>query len=416
MRTILTGFLTMVILCDAVVSAAPPVKKSATGPWAVDLVSLKSGRTLRGAIVQRNADRLLTMVVSRAWLQSANPELFEQQDAHDLKAQREAWEQTRDRLKAMLATPAESQRLAFFLQSELDQLETNLAAEEPKRAEFFWMELTPSQVARVNPATPEHQKLAVIAWNEGFVDVETQSAAVLQQELTKRDIKLDGPTPDISSRLPALPQDDREWSARRAVMEYVYRQPLDFQGLGETLVRTGEGQKPDLTAVLQKVMQQQVDTLLKELLNDGPLRPEPAKSEREQFAPAIAAAEAAGTRGFRVTRLHLEPERNLVHVETRFVAKVGPDQWQTIFTATPSADTRQPQPEREADIQRDPQVKSALETIRAVGLIDDSALQTALRTGAATMSALQAADQAFFAFTNRYTQHVDRPKLPLPVR
>jgi hypothetical protein len=395
-------------------AAAPPVKKVPAGPLAVDAVSLESGRSLRGAILQRNADRSITIAVSRNWLKSANPELFEQQNTLDLKTQREAWTQARDRLKVLFETPPKSQRLAFFLQSELDQIEKELAAEEPQRAEFFWIELPGSQVSRVAPATPERQKLAVIAWNEGFIDVETQDATTLQKELTKRKIPLDGPTPDISSRLPPRPQDDREWAARMAVVEYVYRQALDFQGMGDTLVRTGEGQKPDLTAVFQKLMKQQVDSVLKDLLNEGPARPEPIKPERELFAPAIAAAESAGSRGFRVTRLQMEPERNRVGVEVRFIAKVDDERWQTIWQATEFADTTQPRPDMEAKIEQDPQVKSVLQTIKTVGFLDDAPLRTALRTGAATMSAMQSAEQAFFTFTNRYTQHVDRPKLLLP--
>ncbi|MDP1797548.1 MAG: hypothetical protein Q8K78_08710 [Planctomycetaceae bacterium] len=396
------------------IAAAPPVKKVPAGPAAVDVVSLKSGRSLRGAILQRNADRSITMAVSRGWLKTANPDLFDQQDALDLKTQREAWTQVRDRLKGLLKTPPKSQRLAFLLQSELDALENNLAAEEPQRAEFFWIELSGSQISRVTPATPERQKLAVIAWNEGFIDVETQDATTLQKELTKRKIPLDGPTPDISSRLPPRPQDDREWAARLAVVEYVYRQSLDFQGMGDTLVRTGEGQKPDLTALFQKLMKQQVDSVLKDLLNEGPARPEPIKPERELFAPAIAAAESAGSRGFRVTRLQMDPERNRVGVEVRFVAKLDENRWQTVWLTTEFADTTQPRPDIEAKIEQDPQVKSILETIKTVGLFDDAPLRTALRTGAATMSAMQSAEQAFFTFTNRYTQHIDRPKLLLP--
>lgn len=407
-------FLATLLALSTTVHAAPPVKKAVTGMPVVDTVTMKSGRTLRGASLQRPADRSVTIAVSRSWLKTANAEFFEQQDALDLKTQREAWEQTRDRLKAMLVTPPESQRLTFFLQSELDQLETNLSAKEPKWAEFLWIELPAAQVSKVTQATPENQKLAVLAWSEGFVDVESQDAVSLQRELTKRKIQLDGPAPDLSSRLPARPQNDREWAARLAVIEYVYQQPLDFQGMGDTLVQTGEGQKPDLTAVFQKLMKQQVDSVLKDLLNEGPSRPEPTKPDRELFAPSIATAEAKGVRGFRVTRLQMDPDRNRVGVETRFLAKIDKDRWQTVWLMTEFADSNQPRPELEAKIKQDPQVKSVLETIKNIGLFDDAPLQTALRTGAATMTAMQAADQAFFAFTSRYTQHIDRPKLMLP--
>lgn len=415
MRWSFRGLVLVVGMASVVWSAPPQVpKKAASGLPAVDVVTLKSGRTLRGAVLQRGADRSVTMAVSRAWLKTANPELFSQYDAANTETQRDAWQAARDRLKSRLEEVMDTPRLTFFLQTELEQIEQHLAAEEPKQADFLWVELPSTQVAKLTSATPEHQKLAVIAWNEGFVDVETQDATSLQRELLKRKIPVDGPAPDLSSRLPPRPQDDVEWSARLAVMDYVYRQPLDFQGLGDTLVRTGEGQKPDLTAVFQKVMQQQVDSLLKDLLNEGPPRPEPFKPERELFAPAITTAESMGTRGFRVTRLQMEPERNRVRVETRFVAQVEKDRWQTLFVAVESADSSQARPEMEAKITQDPQVKSVLESLRTVGVFDESPLQTAVRTGAATMAAMQSADQAFFAFTNRYSQHVDRPKLFLP--
>lgn len=413
MRTIPAGLL-ILALAVGTAAAAPPPKKSATGPWAVDVVTLKSGRSLRGAIVQRNVDRSVTMVVSRAWLQTANPELFAQQEALDLQTQRDAWQQTRDRLNARLAMPSDMPRLTTFLQSERDRLQANLDAPNPKREDFFWMELSAAQVSRVQPATAEYQKLAVIAWHEGFVNVETQDAPTLRAELAKRNIPLDGPTPDISSRLPALLQDDREWAARLTVLESVYGPALEFQGIGETILRSGAGQKPDLAAFIQNVMQEQVGSVLKDLLNEGPPRPEAVKTERELFAPAIAAAEAEGIRGFRVTRLMMELERNRVTVETRFVAQWDKDRWQTLFIAQETADSSQARPQLEMKLQKDPQVKAVLETIKAVGLLDDAPLQTAMRTGAAAMVTLQAADLAYYAWIHRYTQHVDRPKLLLP--
>lgn len=415
MRWISRGMILLMGMASTVWSAPPTVsKKTPAGAPAVDVVALKSGRTLRGAVLQRGADRSITMVVSRDWLKAANPELFAQYDAADVQTQEDAWKATRDRLKTRLAEITDAPRLTFFLQTELERIEQQLAAEEPKRADFLWVELPSSQVARLTPATPDHQKLAVIAWNEGFVDVETQDAASLQRELSKRKIPVEGPAPDLSPRLPPRSQDDTEWTARLAVIEYVYRQPLDFQGIGDTLIRTGEGQTPDLTAVFQKMMKQQVDSLLKDLLNEASPRPEPVKSERELFAPAITAAESTGTLGFRVTRLLMEPERNRVSVETRFVAQVEKGRWQTVFVAVETADSSQARPELEAKISQDPQVKSVLETLKSVGVFDESPLQTAVRTGAATMATMQSADQAFFSFTNRYSQHADRPKLFLP--
>ncbi len=101
-------------------------------------------------------------------------------------------------------------------------------------------------------------------------------------------------------------------------------------------------------------------------------------------------------------------------METRFVAKLGPDRWQSLFVATESADTTQARPQQEARLKNDPQVKALLGTIQAAGLIDEATVNSAMRTGAAMMPTLQAADLAFFAWINRYTQHVDRPRLLIP--
>ncbi len=409
LRLLLCTGCCLIGLGGAVLVAAPAKTVSV-----VDVVTLKNGRTLRGAILQRRPDRSVTIAVDRNWLQTTNPELFEQQTALEATAQKQAWTESRDRAQAWLDKLAEAPRLSAFLQQEIERLDRQLAAKKPPSADFLWIELAASQVAKVTPAHPEAQRLAVLAWNEGWVDVEKKDAATLRRELLARDIRLDGAAPDLSTRLPARPQDDLEWSARQAVVAYVYQQPLDFQGTGDLLVPTGGEQKPDLAAILPKLLQSQVDGLLSDLLAEGGGRPKPQPSEREWLAPAIATATARGVSGFRVTRLDLTPASGRVTVETRFVAKLDADQWVTVWQATETTDSQQARPELEAKIAADPQVKSVLETVKALGVVDDATFRQALRTGAATMAAQQSADQNFHAFTDRYSRSLDRPKLFLP--
>jgi hypothetical protein len=383
---------------------------------AVDVVSLKTGRTLRGAVLHRQPDGTATVAVARTWLQTANQMLFAQYDPLDRAAQREAWTSTRDRLQTLLDNPPAAPRLVFFLTQERDRLDKLLAADEPPPSPFLLIELTGKQIAKVTPASPDRQRLALLAWQEELPDVETRTADALKTELTKRQVKLDGPLPDLSDRLPARPQDDHEWTARLAVLEYTHRQPVDFQGTGDTLVRTGGDQKTDLAAIFQKLLRQQVDTLLQDLLTDGRLQLPAAKPDREWLSPAIAAAQTAGARGFRVTRLQLDAQALRVVVETRFVARLADDNWQTIWLTTEPADGSTPRPDLEAQIANDPQVKSALESLRAVAAIDDAALRRAIRLGAATMSAQQTADSRFFAFAARYAQRADGPRLHVGVK
>jgi len=403
----------LVLMLVAVCGLADVVAAQPFGRLAVDVVSLKSGRSLRGAVLQRQADGTLTVAVSRRWLQTANPPLFAQQDALDREARIEAWTQTRNRLQALLDHPPDAPRLVFFFTQERDRLDKLLAAEEPPGAPFLLIDLKANQIARITPAPPDRQKLALLAWQADWPDVETRDAADLRAELTKQEINLDGPPPDLSDRLPARPQDDREWAARLAVLEYTYRQPVDFQGTGDALVRTGSDQKPDLSRIFQKLLKQQVDSLLQELLADG--RPAPAvKPDREWLSPAIAATQAAGAKGFRVTRVQVEQQGSRVQVETRFVARIADDDWQTVWQTTELADGSTPRPELEARIADDPQVKSALESLQALAAIDDAPIRQAIRVGAATMAAQRTADQRFFKFMERHAKRADGPPLSLP--
>ncbi|MDZ4686635.1 MAG: hypothetical protein SH850_16310, partial [Planctomycetaceae bacterium] len=313
----LTVSIAGLLFAPVLVIAQPPSKSVPTSQLAVDVVALKTGRSLRGAILGRQPDGATSIAVSRSWLEKANPALFAQYDAADRTAQKDAWTQTRDRLKALLETPPEAPRYVFFLKEEVARLDKQLAAEEPKLSPFLVIDLPNSAVSKVTSASPDRQRLALLAWNEDWADVETRDVNALRIELVKQKIKLDGPTPDLSGRLPARPQTDREWAARLAVLEYTYRQPVDFQGTGDTLIRTGSDQKPDLSAVFQKLLKQQVDSVLQDLLSDGARPKIAAQPDREWLAPAIAATKAIPANGFRVTRVQLDPQGSRVAVETR---------------------------------------------------------------------------------------------------
>ena len=69
-------------------------------------------------------------------------------------------------------------------------------------------------------------------------NVESRDAADLERNLKLRKIDPTITPPDISNRLPARLQDDREWAARMAIVEYALGKPLDFQGTGNILART----------------------------------------------------------------------------------------------------------------------------------------------------------------------------------
>lgn len=376
----------------------------------VDVLGLKSGRAVRGAIIEGPANGTMIVAVSRDWLQHANPDLFQKTIAKETDSQRHVYEQLRDRLQQQLVKPAQEPRLTFFLQQQFEKTEAVLANQKPvKPSQFVWVELDQHAISKITRATPDRQRVAMWAWSEQLANVETRDVHDLQRELKERMIDGGAPAPDLSERLPPRPQDDREWSARLAIVEFTYGRPLEFQGTGDVLVRVdGEKQAVDLAPVLSKVLKSQVDSLIKDLLGE---RPTTATDNGDWLNSAIREAEKEDIRGFRATRVEIPADGPRAIVEVVFVARLPNEKWDIVWSHREIQDAAKPRADLEARISDDPQVKNALETVKALGVGADDQVRQAIRFGAATMAAQEIANARFFAFRDRYTRQLAGPPL-----
>ncbi len=399
-------------------AVAQPAKSGAMSQLGVDVVSLKSGKSVRGAILRQEPNGSVTMAVSREWLQKANPELLAKLTADEATAQRTAWEQLRDRLTKLLAAPPESQRSVFFMKQELERVEKLLAqAEPPEPPQFVWFEAKKEAVAKVSPTMPDRQRVAIWAWSERLKEVETREVADLTRELKQKGVDVTKPAPDLSDQLAARPQDEREWAARLALVEYAFGTPIDFQGTGDVLVRSnGSRDLKDMAPVIAKVLRGQVDSFLKDLTGDGRPGKNKVASNDDWLKSAKLDAERSGATAFRATRVDLNVEGRQTAVQSVFVVRVdagSPEkgQWETVWSHRETADATKPRAEAEARIANDPQVKQALDKVKSLGLGAEDQIQQAIRFGAATMAAQQTADSRFFEFRDRHLKHLDGPPL-----
>ena len=376
----------------------------------VDVVSLKSGKSLRGAIASQQPNGGLLMAVSTAWLKNSQPALAETALAETVVGRTTAWNQIRDRLTKPQHPPIDSPQLDFFLKQELERIDACIAEKNPLPVEFVWLDVRVDSITKVQRAAPARQRIASFAWKEKLANIETRGAESLQLELTERGVKLEAPSPDLGKLLAARPQDDEEWNSRLALIEYVLVKPLDFQGMGDTLARTSEGQSVNLGEILPKLFKQQFSVLLKDATGD--VRPvKKGKESQKWLTVAVRQAEQAKVRGFRVTRLEMDLASSQVTVETRFIARVADKKWKTIWLTKEQGDGTQAHPEMEARIEQDPQFKSALDKVKSLGIADNGLLKLAVRIGAATMAAQQSVDGAFAGFKDRYVRHLDAPPL-----
>jgi hypothetical protein len=405
-RSAVAGLLLLTFVAEAQAQKAVP-----TSQLAVDVVTLKSGKSVRGAVVKADAG-VLSMAVAREWLEHSAPDLYQKTVANESQLQRQIAEQMRDRLKKQLETPAQDQRLTFFLKQELERVESQLTRKEPvEPSQFLWLDLEQGSVARVTRAAPDRQRVAIWAWNESYPNVESRDVHDLERDLKQRKIDPTVPPPDLSNRLAPQLQDDREWDARLAIVEYALGESLDFQGTGTVLIRTDADQKGiDLAPILSKVMQTQVDSLLKDLVGDsGPTKP--SMKDNDWLKGATTEANRTGGRGFRATRVEVKVDQHQAAVQTAFAARMPNGSWETVWSVNETQDSTKPRADVEAKIADDPQVKQVLQTVKSFGLGADDQIRQAIRFGAATMAAQQAADGKFFEFRDRYLKRLDGPPL-----
>jgi hypothetical protein len=390
---------------------------------AVDVVKLKSGQTLRGTVARVEADGSITLAVQREWLRKANPALLATTEAEEGRTRTAALEQLRDRIQQELTKATAESGLATFLRVEQKRVAGRLAdaAAGPResrpaqstRPQFVFVELPKKKIARVTPASVAHKQIAGWSWYERLTNVESRDADELPRELKHRHIDPTQPLPDMSDRLPLRLQDEREWSARMALVSYALGKPLEFQGTGDLLVRADHAKNADdLAPLIAKMFGGQIDSLFKDLRHEGhPTAANPQSSSSAWLEPAIREAEKDKARAFRATRVDLSLERHQASVNSVFVFRVANGKWETIWSDRAVEDGSQARPAAEANITADPQIKSALSLLKSLGAGGDDQVSAAIRMGAATMAAQQTVNNRFAAFETPFLRQLDGPPL-----
>lgn len=395
-------------------------KPVAHADLAVDQVSMKGGPRLLGMVLGREADGTVAVAVGRAWLKKTHFNFFEQALRDETAETRAALIDLRDRITDWRQARAAGKELEFFLGKESERVETELKAIDggtrEEGAPFMVVDVAPAKIERIVNQPLQRRNIAVAAWREGLADVETRSLANLAQELKKQKIE---PADDPDALLDLLPprrQNEAAWAARKAIVEYRYRQSLDFQGTGDQVIRTGEALKAaDLGELIGGVLKTLGGDPLSDLLNPptgaGPRNGAANATAEKWLATAIRKAESEDLDGFRVTRVVPDPAIKRAIVEARFVARLPDGSWKTVWQRTETADASKARPDVEEQIENDPQVRAALNLFKSIGVGGEGQIRLAVRFGAATAEAQKAADARFFEFRDHYLRRLDGPVL-----
>ena len=402
-------------------------KKAGPARFAVDLVTLDSGDRLRGAFAGVDADGVVSMAVQRDWLKQTKPEMYEEVTRNESADAKAAATELRTRIQKWLDENPESNALVTFLEVELERVDEQLARLSEARgnagiSQFVMLKFPRRKVKYSFAQSAGNRRIAMLAWRERFEDVETREAAELEGQLRDSGIDPAADVPELANRLPATGQDDDEWAARRAIIEFELAGRIEFQGIGKALVRTDAGAakvglEQLLPELLPQLLQDQLGGQLADLLREPGGQPQPvAAASIPDFRGAIRETERVRATGFRATTVALNLQRKQATVETRFVAKLPSGKWEQVWSHKAVGDSSKARPEIQRQIENDPQVADALKLAKSLGLGTGGQLQTAMNFGAATMEAQKAADQEFFRFLDKYVRHLDGPVLKWSAR
>lgn len=412
------------ILLLAICLTAPGLQaqQGSLARFAVDLVTLKSGERLRGAFMGRDDNRIVSMAVQRSWLKQNQPKFYEDLIAAEKEAALHAEQDLSNRVQGWIDEEPQQNLMLAFLKGELrdsqDRIESIKA--DGVDVQFVVVKFPDNKITFKYSQQPDNRKIALLAWREKLKDVETREVADLSKALARDGLEPAQEVVDLSSRLPTTVQSDREWAARRAIVEFNYGEKLEYQGMGKALFRTGGEQKMDLAQVLPQILQSTLTSQLgglEELLGEPGqnVRPRPAaQNPQADFSGPIADAKQAGVRSFRVTTLDLNPTGGQAAVTGHFVALMPSGEWETIWKETTTEDSSKARPEVENQIKNDPQLKQITDVLKGLGGGLDGQLSTAIRFGGATMEAQKKADQSFFKFRDQYMRRLSGPAISLP--
>ena len=401
------------LVVTANMSAFGQIRESAR--LAVDVVHLKNQKQIRGFVLSAKTNEDVSIAVSKGWFEREDQAAYLKAEVSAKQESAKARLQLRDRLKILLNDPAQMRdgAFGFLVRSELERIESEIANPPDHEIQFLVLRVKSTTVSSLNIATDANRKIAVWSWHERLSDVESRKPSSLANELKLKKIDATTAPPDLSSRFYVASEGDELWTIRLAIVSYRLDKAIEFQGSGEVMLLVGGERPPDFASLIGQMMPSQLNSLVQELTGVSKKPPDFKSEEAEWTKSAVSQAEKRNAAYFRATNVRTESLGNAAIVESIFMVKLASGQW----TAAWKTSVTQLASEQNGDaIQRitnDPQVKAIQAQFEAFGGAEVS-LDTAIRVGAATMTAQRNVNDEFVRFSELYIKQLNSPPIQLP--
>ena len=370
---------------------------------AVDVLVLKGGEELRGLRWGNAGPRAVWYVSRVAWLREGQPALarrLEQEQADrevrtraDLVRRLQIWKTSLEGTNA--------KDLGVIADDWIERYK------EPARpGAYVATRIEAGQPTRIVAARPGLTRLALVAWRENVEGVERKPAAEIAGTLKEAGIAWEKESTDLLERLPGLPvQDEADWKARLAFLDYQSTTKLHLQGTGEAIVETpAEGAAlaaGQIEALMARVGKSTLEKALGDLLGDTPA-PRPAQAGIPAEALKLARDRKAPV--FRLSQVEPDLAGGKVLVVDRLISMRGalPEVVWQVRLEENGANADRAVVER---LKKDPQIAKVIGAAEALGA--GASLDQALRAGAVTLESWRKADGKFQEVARVATRRLD---------
>jgi hypothetical protein len=392
-------------------SQLPQVVDSRLG---VDSVKIDGGQRLYGFLLAMRPDRSIQFSVERKWLEKTHPKLFVEFSQQQRERAEKSRQQRIERIEVWLEQRRDDRGLAAFLEHELARFR-DATPEDLAEKKFVSIELASSRYRELSSQPADRRQIAGLAFQYALEAVTTTPVTQLKKQLIELGVDTESEAVNLSKEVEASSETERQWCARKAIVEHLLRQRIEYQGSGTMMIRKSEG-APDASALVAQMLDgglgsDPISQLGAEL--GLPEFKKPQGQTDRWWKRATEEAERDGFCGVALTRLNQNALSSIVSVENYFFAMERPGSWFLVTRVSADADSAEQTADQLKRIQEDPQVKSILDTLKGLGLGNQALVEQALGHGAATQQAMQVATGLFNAFLTQHSRELDSPPIAL---
>jgi len=295
----------------------------------------------------------------------------------------------------------------FLVSKELERMEAEIENPKNQDYQFLVLRFKSANVTSRNIASLSNRRIALWSWHERLADMETRKPSSLASELKSANIDFNSIPPSLASRFYPVEESEEQWNTRLAIVSHRLDKPVEFQGTGDVMIFVDGEQRPSMASLMGQIMQSQMNALLQEQPRN--------QTDAYWTAQATTHAEKRNAAYFRATHVTIDLLRATSTVESVFIVKQPAGTWAIAWRSIASQNANDQKQDAIVRIKEYPQLKDIQTQLEQLAG-SSASLDSAIRSGAATMLAQRMVDLEFQQFSESYLRRLNSPAIQAVVK